>query len=131
MTLDPERSPVILVVEDVEETRDATEHLLVASGYVVNTARNEAEAVLKAQSQLTDVILISVGLDATHSAAMGQRIRERARLAPEVPIVVFCVPSLPEGAEEAIGGNTYIPRPDNFDQLRGLLKRLVGTEPAA
>jgi CheY-like chemotaxis protein len=73
MTLDPERSPVILVVEDVEETRDATEHLLVASGYVVNTARNEAEAVLKAQSQLTDVILISVGLDATHSAASARR----------------------------------------------------------
>lgn len=130
MTLDPERSPVILVVEEVEETRDATEHLLVASGYVVNTARNEAEAVLKAGLQLTDVILISVGSGAAHSAAMGRRIRERGRLAPEVPIVVFCVPSLPEGAEEAIGGNTYITRPDNFDQLRSLLRRLVGTQPA-
>ena len=130
MTLDPQRSPVVLVVDDVEETRDATEHLLVASGYVVNTARNEAEAVLKARLPLTDVILFSAGLDAAHSVAMGQRIRERACLAPEVPVVVFCVPSLPEGAEEAIGGNTHITRPDNFDQLRGLLKRLVGTHPA-
>src|ERR1700739_5125909 len=77
MTLDPARRPVILVVEDVEETRDTTEHLLGPSGYVVNTARNEAEAVLKARLRLTDVILIGVGSDAAHSATMGQRIRER------------------------------------------------------
>ena len=37
---------VILVVEDVEETRDGIERLLSAHDYRVNKARNEKEAVL-------------------------------------------------------------------------------------
>jgi hypothetical protein len=42
-----------------------------------------------------------------------------------VPIVIFCSPTLEEGAELAIGESTYVVRPDNFDQLRTLLKRLL------
>ena len=39
MTADQQR-PVILVIEDVEETREGIERLLTASGYQVSTARN-------------------------------------------------------------------------------------------
>jgi len=126
MEADPERRPMVLVIEDVEETRDGIERLLRASGYLVSSARDEAEALFKARLQPPDLILISVGADAPQSTEMGQRIRENARLNPRVPVVVFCVPGLPEGAEEVVSANTYLTRPDNFDQLRSLLKRLVG-----
>jgi two-component system, sensor histidine kinase ChiS len=125
MTLDPERSPVILVVEDVEETRDAIERLLVTSRYVVQTARDEAEAVLKAKLQVPDLILMSLGIDAAQVAEMGRRIRRSSRLSDRVPIVVFCVPTLAEGAEAEVGYNIYMTQPNNFDQLRGLLNRLA------
>jgi CheY-like chemotaxis protein len=125
MIFDPERSPVILVVEDVEETRDAIGHLLVASGYTVRTARNEADAILKARLQSPDLILMSLGLDAIQTAEVGRRVRESSWLNGSVPIVIFCVATLPEGAEAEVGYNIFMTRPDNFDQLRKLLNRLV------
>src|ERR1700730_11121871 len=63
VTSDPEHRLVILVIEDVEETRDGMERLLTASGFEVNTARDEPEAVLKTGLHHPDLILISLGLD--------------------------------------------------------------------
>jgi hypothetical protein len=39
--------------------------------------------------------------------------------------VIFCVPTVDEGAEIALGRNVFVTRPDNFDQLRRLLGRLL------
>ena len=39
--------PLILVVEDVEESRDGIEKLLAADGYRVDPARQEEDAVAK------------------------------------------------------------------------------------
>lgn len=125
VTSDPEQRSVILVIEDVEETRHGIERLLTASDYQVNTARDEQEAVLKATLYHPDLILISLGLDVVEVLPVATRIRERAGLGEEVPVVVFCVPSLDEGAEVAAGYNIYMTRPDNFDQLRASLSRLL------
>ncbi len=125
MTHGQVRNAVILVVEDIEETRDAIDHLLVASGYTVITARGEVEAVLKAELQAPDLILMSLGLDAVQIAEMGRRIREDSGLSGAVPIVIFCVAALPEGAEAEVGYKIYMTRPDNFDQLRLLVNRLA------
>lgn len=122
---------VILVVEDVEETRHGMERLLTSSGYQVSTAGDEEEAVLKAGLQRPDLILVSLGLNPTLVVAIGRRLRERAGLEENVPVVIFCAPSLDEGAEVAVEGNVYLTRPDNFDQLRGLLSRLLRKLPQA
>jgi CheY-like chemotaxis protein len=120
-----ERRLAILVVEEVEETRDGIERLLAASGYTVSTARDENE--VKASLHHPDLILISsLGLDAIQVVPTARRIRERAELDEDVPVVVFCVPSLDEGTEVGAGFNVYLTRPDNFDQLRALLSRLLG-----
>jgi len=125
MTVNRERSSVILVVEDVEETRDGIERLLTADGYQVSTARNEEEAVLKASLHHLDLILISLGLQAAQIVPVARRIRERAGVGEEIPVVAFCVTSLDEGAEMEVGCNVCLTRPDNFDQLRALLGRLL------
>ena len=131
MTSDQEQRSFILVVEDVEETRYGIERLLTASGYHVSTARDEEEAIQKANLHHPDLILISLGLDAVQALPVARRIRERAGLGEEVPVVIFCVASLNEGDEVAAGYNVYMTRPDNFDQLRGLLSRLVRKLPRA
>jgi CheY-like chemotaxis protein len=125
VTSDREWLPLILVVEGVEETRDGIQRLLVTSGYQVGAARNEEEAIRVAGFRPPDLILISPGLDALQILSTAMRIRERAGLNEEIPVVVFCITSLDEGAEVAAGHNVYLTRPDNFDQLRALLGRLL------
>jgi CheY-like chemotaxis protein len=125
VTSDPEQRSLILVIEDVEETRHGIERLLTASGYQVNTARDEEEGVLKARLHRPDLILISPGIDIVQVVPVATRIRERTGLGEEVPFVVFCFPGLDEGTEVAAGYNVYMTRPDNFDQLRAFLSRLL------
>src|SRR6266852_4704182 len=125
MTSNRERGSVILVVEDVEETRYGIERLLTASGYRVSTARDDEEAVLKASLCRPDLILISLGLDAVQVLSAARRVRARAGLGEEIPVVAFCITSLDEGAEVGAGHNVFLTRPDNFDQLRALLTRLL------
>lgn len=131
VTSDRERRLVILVIEDVEETRRGIERLLTTSGYMVSTARNEEEAVLKAGLHRPDLILICLGLAAIQVLSVARRIRERTGLGETVPVVVFCITGLNEGAEVAAGQNVYMTRPDNFDQLRALISRLLRTLPRA
>ena len=61
----------------------------------------------------------------------GRRIRESAAARDDVPVVIFCFDEIPEGAEVAIGNNLHIAQPDNFNQLRGLLSRLLRRSPTA
>ena len=131
MAPDSQRNPRVLVIGDVEEIRDGIERLLTSSGYLVTTARDESGAVVNAGLQPPDLILISLGLDAAASVVMAQRIRDAAYLNHSVPVVVFCVPSLPEGAEEMAGDDIYLTRPDNFNQLRRFLNPLVAARPPA
>ena len=115
----------ILVVEDVCETRDAIRALLETSGYLVSGAGNEDEAVQKATWDQPDLVLISLGGRPESILKTARRIRLQASLAAEIPIVVFSIHTVPEGSEENIGENIHVTRPDNFNQLRELLARLL------
>jgi len=122
---------LILVLEDIEETRDGIEKLLNADGYRVDPARNEQEAVMKGRRQRPDLILVSMGGSDSDVMAVASRVRERAELGQNVPVVIFCVETIAEGAEVEVGRNVYATRPDNFDQLRALLYRLLDQPPTA
>jgi len=50
--------PIILVVEDVHETRDGIEKLLIADGYRVALARDERDAIESVQRTRPDLILV-------------------------------------------------------------------------
>ena len=115
----------ILVVEDVHETRDGIERLLMVDGYRVALARNEQDGIESAQRQRPDLILVSLGGLPRDVIASAARIRESAAIGEDVPVVVFCIEEIAEGDEVAIGENVYVTRPDNFNQLRSLLARLL------
>lgn len=116
---------IILVVDDVEETRDTIEALFAADGYVVLPARSEDDAVDKLQRHSPNLILLSLGTDTEERIATGIRIRSRAHLSELIPIVIFCCPRLAQGAEVEIDNHVYLTRPDNFNQLRRMLRRLL------
>jgi CheY-like chemotaxis protein len=120
----------ILVVEDVEETRDCIQRLLETSGFRVMVARDEIEAALKARMLPTDLILISIGLDAARTIAVAKRIREHSARthqtrSQQIPIVLFCVGEPGDHSPTQIESNIYTIQPDNFDELRRFLKLLL------
>ena len=118
-------NPIILVVEDVHETRDGIEKLLKVDGYRLVLARDERDGIESAQRQRPDLILVSLAGTPSEVLISGRRIRESAAAGEEVPIVVFCFDEVASGAEVAIGKNVHIAQPDNFNELRGLLSRLL------
>lgn len=122
---------VVLVVEDVAETRDGIERLLKADGYRVAVARDEQDAIESARLKTPDLILLSLAGLSSQVTATARRIRDRADVGENVPIVVFCIGDIAEGDEVAIGQNVYVTRPDNFNQLRSLITRLMGKIPKA
>ncbi len=125
------QDPVILVVEDVAETRDGIEKLLNADGYHVEVARDQLDAIVSARRQRPDLILVSLAGLPLEVMAAARRIREDAELDENVPIVLFCSEGIGEGDEVAVGRNVHVTRPDNFNQLRSLFTRLLQQIPHA
>ena len=125
MTRPDQRTATILVADDVEETRDGIERLLEADGYRVDPARDEADAVERAGRRRPDLILLSLGASHADAVVSAHRIRRLAALSDDVPVVIFCIPTVDEGAEVALGRNIFLTRPDNFDQLRRFLGRVL------
>ena len=131
MNNESDTSAIILVVEDVNETRDGIEKLLKADGYCVTLARDQKDAIESAQRQPPNLILVSMAGLPHEVILAARRIRELAAVGENVPVVVFCSAEIDEGDEVAIGKNVYITRPDNFNQLRTLLARLLNQIPIA
>jgi CheY-like chemotaxis protein len=130
MSDNTQRRQVILVLDDIEETRDLINTMLRGDGCCVNLARDEEDAITRARSQSPDLILMSLGLELDQLLAMAYRIRQRGAFSQDVAIIIFCVPTIPEGAEIEVKQNVYVTRPDNFDQLRDLLHRLLRNHPS-
>jgi DNA-binding response OmpR family regulator len=116
---------LILVVEDIEETRDGIEKLLKAEGYRVEPARSPDDAIERAKRQLPDLLLVSLAGSTEEIIQSARQIRHGAELKEHIPIVIFCIKEVPEGEEVAVEGNIYLTRPDNFNQLRALIRRLL------
>ena len=125
------QDPVILVVEDIAETRDGIEKLLNADGYHVEVARDQLDAIVSARRRRPDLILVSLAGLPLEVMAAARGIREDAELDENVPIVLFCIEEIGEGDEVAVGRNVHVTRPDNFNQLRSLLSRLLQQIPNA
>jgi CheY-like chemotaxis protein len=125
-----DRNPIILVVEDVQETREGIERLLV-DDYRVALARDEHDGIESARRQRPDLILVSLAGLPHEVILSARRIRESAAIGADVPVVVFCVDEIAQGDELAIGENVHVTRPDNFNQLRNLLARLLHRIPIA
>ena len=124
-------NPIILVVEDVHETRDGIEKLLKVDGYRLTLARDERDGIESARRQSPSLILVSLGGLPREVIVTSRRIRERAEVGEDVPVVIFCIEEIGEGDEVAIGENVHVTRPDNFNQLRSLLSRLLQQIPRA
>jgi CheY-like chemotaxis protein len=125
MTAERRERQSLLVLEDIEETASLIEKMLNRNGYCVTLAKSEEDAICRARFNSPDLILMSLGIEPGRLLAAANRIREDAGISKDVAIVIFCVGTIPEGAVMEVDTNIYLTRPDNFNQLRELLHRLL------
>lgn len=125
MVIDYRERKIVLVVEDVREIATLIRSMLASSGFCVSLAADEQDAITRARTETPDVIVISLGVDTDQRIAVANRIRETAGMSKQPPIVIFCVPSIPEGTELEVSTQTYLVRLDDFNQLRRMLGRFL------
>ena len=118
---------LILVVEDVHEISDGIERLLKADGYRVVLARDEREGLERAQLTRPDLILVNWTGVFGQLLPVVRSIRECSAIGDQIPLV-FWIEDIGEGEELEVAGNVFLTRPDSFNQLRGLLARLLDRE---
>ena len=116
----------VLVVEDFEDNRFMMRRLLEMSGYRVVEAVNGQEAVEEAVRVEPDLILMDLSLPLLDGLAATRRIREQQQL-KNVPIVAVSAHDTADFHADALaaGCNEYVTKPIDFDQLEGLLSRLI------
>ena len=118
--------PTVMVVEDFEDNRFMMRRLLEMSGYRVLEAVNGEEAVELARRERPGLILMDLSLPQLDGLAATRRIRQHPEL-QNVPIVAVSAHDTADFHADALaaGCNDYVTKPIDFDQLEGLLRKLL------
>ena len=115
---------VILVLDEEQELRDGIASLLVTDGYRVITARDDEEAILRTRVEQPDLIL--AGVSGSESDAIANTRHTRECISRQnTPIVIFSARTIIEGEEKEIPDRIYLVRPEEFNQVRSLLRKIL------
>jgi CheY-like chemotaxis protein len=119
----------VLIVEDFEDNRFLMRRLLEMGGFDVLEATNGEEAILIAERERPDLVLMDLSLPLLDGLAATRRIRKCQGL-EKVPIVAVSAHDTTDFQKEALaaGCNDYVTKPLDFDQLETVIKGLL--EPA-
>lgn len=128
MTDKPEQKhrPVVLVVEDHEDTRFMLRMILERDGYVMLEAANGLEGVKTAISRRPDLVLMDSSLPGLDGLSATRLIREQEALR-DVPIVALSGHAGAEfqAAARAAGCDACLTKPLDFNEFRSTLARLL------
>jgi DNA-binding response OmpR family regulator len=125
-----ENRRTIFLVEEDDETRPVLKANLQTDGYRVLLALDEEDAFDRVghEGAEADLVLINlVGKAPEAALAAGRRIRAHAKYDGHTPLVVMAEKygEELEGTDVNVGGNDWITYPEDHDQLRNLLARLL------
>ena len=122
----PERPPLVLVVEDDKGVRDLIDTVLTSEGFEVKTARDGLEGLLKLRmlkpaALVLDIMMPDVG---------GLRVLdELAEEHEDVPVIV--VTGKPQAAEESrkrLGPENVFDKPFDLDEFVNRIRAVAGME---
>jgi DNA-binding response OmpR family regulator len=119
--------PLVLVVEDHDDTRFMLTYLLEIRGYRVVLAEDGESAVRMAEQTRPDLILMDASLPRLDGLAATRRIRSLAALA-RVPIIFLSGHAHPSFRALVLetGGNDYLTKPLELAELESVLERHLG-----
>lgn len=116
--------PLVLVVEDHEDTRVMLRTMLELRGYRVAEAVDGEEGVLLARRERPRVVIMDATLPRLDGLAATRRIRSDAALA-HVPVVFLSGHAQPGFRAEALdaGGTDFLVKPVVLEDLAAVLER--------
>jgi two-component system, cell cycle response regulator DivK len=118
--------PVVLVVDDYEDTRQVMRRMLELSGCRVLEAANGQDAIELARSGGPDLILMDLNMPVLDGFNATLRIREYESTR-DVPVVAVTAYDTVEfrAAASAVGCSDYVVKPLDIDRLNTILQRLL------
>lgn len=125
MTVMTAGKPVVLVVEDHDDTREMLRLMLGSFGCRVLAAANGDEAMRLAEQILPDIILMDMKMPRFDGLSLTRVIRSHPALS-KVPIVAVTGLVTPQFHREALnaGCNQCLDKPIEFERLEKLVKAL-------
>jgi DNA-binding response OmpR family regulator len=127
--------PIILLIEEDDDTRPILKHNLINDGFRVLLALDEDDALDRVGGERlqADLILINLVKKTPEEVlSAGRRIREHAKYDGKTPLVVMAekYTKEQEGTDVHVAGNDWITYLEEHDQLTDLLRSLVPHLPA-
>ena len=112
----------ILVVDDEQDIRDASERILVRTGFQVLKATNGMEALKILDTDSIDIVLLDLKMPGMDGLEILKRIRN---VSETIQVIVITGYATVETAIEAMkqGAYDFIPKPFEPDQLRIVVNR--------
>lgn len=97
------------------------------SGFRVVIAEDEDDAVERTKRQRPDLVLVDLDMPPTNVLSVGRRIRRRAELDEDVPIVVIAsrYDEDLEGQDVKVGDHEYVTYMTDFEELENLISHLL------
>jgi DNA-binding response OmpR family regulator len=124
----PRLRPLVMVIDESRQTREALRFYLSNEGYDVAEAPNSHAAVESAANNSPDLILIDLNMPGSSGVLATQRLRSAPCLS-DVPVVACAGPDSQayRDAARVAGADAYITKPFNpavlLPVVRSLLKR--------
>ncbi len=118
--------PRVLVVDDDDDNRLMLKLLLEMWKYEVIEAADGIEVVDIAEMVLPDLILLDVKMPKMNGFDVTEKIRQ-SPLIGNVPVVFVsgCVEPVYQQRASAVGGNEYLIKPLNFQELEFVLEKYI------
>jgi len=127
MTKQPDNlKPLVLVVENHEDSRQMLKTLLEIWGYRVAESKDGEESIESAIGECPNLILMDVSLTKIDGLTTVRRMREIKTLR-KVPIVFISGHAQPEFRTFAlaVGGDDFLVKPVDFNQLEMVLGKFI------
>jgi CheY-like chemotaxis protein len=126
MPLHLQASPMIMIVEDSEDSRLMMKTLLEMKGYRIIEAGDGQEAIEVAERERPQLIILDLQLPRMHGFAVTRHLRQHPELGL-TPIVIISGhdPLYHRPLALAAGCNEYLHKPIDFDLLEKTLGRLL------
>ena len=115
--------PVVLIVEDHDDTREMLQLILTIYGCRVLAAANGDDAIRLAEKTLPDLVLMDMKMPQLDGLALTRVIRSHPTLS-KVPIVAMTGMVTPQFHREAVnaGCDDCLDKPIDFERLEKLVK---------
>jgi len=114
----------ILVIDDNELIKDTLRHLLINSGYHVDTAENAIEGLKKVKSTHYDIVLTDIKMPEIDGLELLKQIK---KYDPTIPVVMITGFPTVDNAIQAMrqGASDFITKPFRYEQIHMALDKLV------